>query len=91
MTTPPMGPSNVNRTLALDIAHDLPNGILGRNLKEHMHMIRTQMPCQNLALPATSQGVKHLAQILTKLTAKHCAAILRNPHHMVFAFPTGML
>jgi len=45
--------------------------VLGGNRYTHMHMVRHQVPLQNLALFLPGQGVENFSQLPTRLSKQH--------------------
>jgi hypothetical protein len=52
-----------------------------------MHMVRHQMPFDNLALLLPGQGVKDLAQLAAHLSEQYLAPSLGHEHNMIFTIP----
>ena len=80
-----------NRSLALDVPHDLRHRILGRNPNHHMHMIRAQMAFGDLVLPLLGSLVENLPQVLSNLAVEHFTATFRDENDVVLALPFGVV
>jgi hypothetical protein len=85
-----VGPCQMNGTLALDEAHHLRHRILGRNGKQHMHMVRHQMAFQHPALLLLGQTAEDLAQMLTKTFIQYAASTFGDERHVIFTLPYGV-
>jgi len=59
--------------------------VFGGNRDTHMHVIRHQMPLQNLALFLPGQSVEDFPHVLTRLSKQHLAPPIGYEHDMVFA------
>ena len=86
-----VSPGDVDRTLALNKPDHLGHRVFRRNGDQHVYVVRNQVSLLNLAFSLPSQVVKHLAQILAKLSVQGLTAIFRDKHYMVLAFPFCML
>ena len=64
--------------------------MLRGNRDTHMHVVRQQMPFENLALLLPGQRMEDFSQMTTNLPEKHLSPSLGHEHHMVFAVPFGM-
>ena len=64
--------------------------VLGGNRDTPMHMVRHQVPLQNLALFLPGQGVENFSPLATRLSKQHLASSLGNEHDRVFAVPSSM-
>jgi hypothetical protein len=49
------------------------------------------MALKHIALPIVRQILEYLAKILAQLAVQGLLAILGNPDHMVFAFPSAVV
>ena len=56
--------------------------VLGGNRDTHMHMVRHQVPLQNLALFLPGQSVEDFSQLPTRLSKQHLASALGASHIM---------
>ena len=56
--------------------------VLGGNRDTHMHMVRHQVPLQNLALFLPGQGMEDFSQLPTRLSKQHLASALGASHIM---------
>ena len=59
-------------------------------VRQPLHMIRHQVPIQNLALFLPGQSVEDFSQLPTRLSKQHLASSLGSEHDMVFAVPSRM-
>jgi hypothetical protein len=55
-----------------------------------MHMIRHQVPFDDLAFLLQCQRMEDFSQLPTRLTKEHSVSSFGNKHHMVFAVPSRM-
>ncbi len=84
-------PGNVDRALAFDKPDDLGYRIFRRNRDQHMHVVDHQVSLLDLGLSLLGQVVKDLAQMLAKLSVQGLAAVFRDKHYVVLAFPLRMV
>ena len=80
----------MDRALPLDVPHHLRHRVLGRNREQHMHVIGQQVPLFNPTLLLLGQLPEHLPKMPPQFVVERFATILRNKHHMIFAFPLRM-
>ena len=59
--------------------------MLRGNRDTHMHVVRQQMPFENLALLLPGQSMEDFSQMTTNLPEKNLSPSLGHEHHMVFA------
>ena len=64
--------------------------VLGGNRYTPMHMVRHQVPLQNLALFLPGQSVEDFSPLPARLSKEHLAPPLGNEHDMTFAAPSRM-
>jgi hypothetical protein len=82
-----VGPCHVDRTLALDVTHHFRYRILGRDGKQHVHVVRHQVAFQNPALLLLGQTPKDLSQMLPKTFIQHSATTFGDKGYVIFALP----
>ena len=66
------------------------SGCLGGNRDAHMHMIRHQVPFDNLAFLLFRERMEDRHHLLTRLAEDHLPSSFGNEYHMVLAVPLGM-
>ena len=91
LAAPHKGPSNVDRRFPLDKAHHLRHRVLRRNGKEHVHVIRHQVPLFNPTFLLRGQRPEDLPEMPPQLMVERFPTILRDKHHMILAVPRGMI
>src|SRR5439155_27141426 len=57
------------------------------NRHAHVHLVRQEMPFENLALLLPSQGMKNLPELTPHFPKQDLPPALRDEDHMVFAVP----
>src|SRR5260221_5095053 len=83
-------PGNGDRALPLQKPDHRRYRVLGGNRDTHVHMVRHQMPFENLALLLLGQRMENLPQMTARLPEYHFAPSLGHEHNMVLAVPFGM-
>jgi hypothetical protein len=58
-----INPRHMDRTLALDVSHDLRNCIFRRDRDHHVHVVGRQMPLLDPALLLRGQFFEHFAKM----------------------------
>ena len=80
-------PSDVDRTLPLDIPDHLRNRVLRRNRHQHVDVIRQQMPFLHPTLPLLGQTPKHVPQVVPQAAIQGLAALLRDENDVILTLP----
>src|SRR5258707_1550801 len=86
----PAQPGNSDRTLPFQKPDHGSHRVLGGNRDTHVHMVRHQMPFDNLALLLPGQRMENRSQMLTRLPENYFAPSLGHDNDMVLAVPFRM-
>jgi hypothetical protein len=65
-------------------------GVLGWNRDAHMHMVRHQMPFNNLAFRLLRQRMEDPSQLLARFAEDYLPSSFGHKHHMILAVPLGV-
>jgi hypothetical protein len=84
---PPQLPRNGQGTLPLQKPNHRGHSMLGWDLHTHMDMVGQQMPLHDPTFLLAGQLMKDRPQALAELAVEGFAAIFRNEHDMILAFP----
>ena len=71
------------RGLALYRLHDPARRQVRRDTKQQMHVIRTNVPLQNLNVVTPTDLPDQISHLLANITAKHRLAILRDKDEVI--------
>ena len=80
-------PGNRDRTLPFEKPDDGSHRVFGWNSDAHMHMVRHEVPFENLAFLLPRQCMKNRSQLPTCLPKDGFPSALGHEHHMVLAVP----
>lgn len=78
------------RRLALDVLHDPAGRHMGRRRDEQMNMFTRHMDTQDFNVVGPAHFPDQLSYAYRDLPLQNRAAILRDPHEMVFKIETCM-
>src|SRR5499425_3408893 len=82
ITLPAAQAGHRDRALPLEKADHRGHRVLRGNSDAHMHMVRHQVPFDDLALFLTCQRMEDFSQLPTRLTKEHFATSFRASHIM---------
>ena len=80
-------PGNCDRTLPFEKPDNGSDRVFGRNGNAHMHMVRHEMPFENLAFLLPRQCMEDRSQLLTGLPEDGFPSALGHKHYVVLAVP----
>ena len=83
-------PCDMDRALALEVAHHAGNRQLWRNVDQHVDMIGQQVSLLDPTAFLFGQPMKHPAKFSTHDAKERSTPILRDKYDVVFALPFGV-
>ena len=84
-----INPRHMDRSLALDVSHDLGNRVVRRDRFRHVHGVGRQMPLFDPAFLPRGQLLENFPEATPRFAIQHLPAAFGNEHYVVFAPPQG--
>ncbi len=81
---------DLDGAFALEVAHDVGNGVLRRDAEAHVDVIWHEMPLDDLRFLVPGEFVQDFAEMPSKRAENALLPPFRDKNHMIFAVPSGM-